>query len=136
MRPLPAAKEIDRSLLIEGLGKGLRVIELFSDERPRLTATQAGQLAALTRTAARRYLWSLVHYGYADTDGKHYWLLPSILRLGQSYLEAARLPRLVRPFLQRLSMQTGETANLSVLDGHEIGCLERNNSPRLPPIRF
>ena len=66
-----------------------------------------------TRTAARRYLVSLVHYGYADTDGKHYWLLPSILRLGQSYLEAARLPRLVRPFLQRLSMQTGETANFS-----------------------
>ena len=106
---MPANHDIDRSLLIEGLGKGLRVIELFSDDHPRLTATEAGALAGLTRTAARRYLLSLVHYGYADTDGKHYWLLPSVLRLGQSYLEAARLPRLVRPFLQRLSMQTGET---------------------------
>jgi IclR family pca regulon transcriptional regulator len=129
-------KEIDRSLLIEGLGKGLRVIELFSDDHPRLTATEAGELAGLTRTAARRYLVSLVHFGYADTDGKHYWLLPSILRLGQSYLEAARLPRLVRPFLQRLSMQTGETANLSVLDGHEIVYLERSNSPRVVSIGF
>jgi len=129
-------KEFDRSLLIEGLGKGLRIIELFSDDHPRLTATEAGALAGLTRTAARRYLVSLVHYGYADTDGKHYWLLPSILRLGQSYLEAARLPRLVRPFLQRLSMQTGETANLSVLDGHEIVYLERSNSPRVVSIGF
>ena len=76
------------------------------------------------------------HYGYADTDGKHYWLLPSILRLGQSYLEAARLPRLVRPFLQRLSMQTGETANFSALDGHEIVYLERSNSPRVVSIGF
>ena len=129
-------KEFDRSLLIEGLGKGLRIIELFSDDHPRLTATEAGTLAGLTRTAARRYLVSLVHFGYADTDGKHYWLLPSILRLGQSYLEAARLPRLVRPFLQRLSMQTGETANLSVLDGHEVVYLERSNSPRVVSIGF
>ena len=133
---MAAGKEIDRSLLIEGLGKGLRVIEQFSDDHPRLTATEAGALAGLTRTAARRYLVSLVHYGYADTDGKHYWLLPAILRLGQSYLEAARLPRLVRPFLQRLSMQTGETANLSVLDGHEIVYLERSNSPRVVSIGF
>ena len=133
---MPARPEIERSLLIDGLGKGLRVIELFSDAHPRLTATEAGQLAGLTRTAARRYLLSLVHFGYADTDGKHYWLLPSVLRLGQSYLEAARLPRLVRPFLQRLSMQTGETANLSVLDGHEIVYLVRSNSPRVVSIGF
>jgi IclR family pca regulon transcriptional regulator len=127
---------VDRSLLIEGLGKGLRVIESFSDSHPRLTASEAGELAGLTRTAARRYLVSLVHSGYADTDGKHYWLLPSILRLGRSYLEAARLPRLVQPFLQRLSMQTGETANLSVLDGADVVYLSRSNSPRVVSIGF
>lgn len=128
--------DIDKSLLIEGLGKGLRVIESFSDSQPRLTASEAARLAGLTRTAARRYLLSLVHYGYADTDGKHYWLLPAILRLGRSYLEAARLPRLVQPFMHRLSMQIGETANLSVLDGHEIVYLTRSNSPRIVSIGF
>ncbi len=127
---------VDRSLLIEGLGKGLRVIEAFSENHPRLTASQAGELAGLTRTAARRYLVSLVHFGYADTDGKQYWLLPSILRLGRAYLEAARLPRLVQPFLQRLSMQTGETANLSVLDGADVVYLSRSNSPRIVSIGF
>jgi IclR family pca regulon transcriptional regulator len=128
--------DIDRSLLIEGLGKGLRVIESFSEELPRLTTTEAAERAGLTRTAARRYLMSLVYFGYADTDGKHYWLLPSVLRLGRSYLEAARLPRLAQPFLQRMSMQTGETANLSVLDGHEIVYLVRSNSPRIISIGF
>ena len=127
---------IDRKLLIEGLGKGLRVIEAFSDEAARLTATEAGERACLTRTAARRYLLSLVHYGYADTDGKYYWLLPRVLRLGQSYLAAARLPRLAQPFLQQLSMQTGETANISVLDGHEIVYVVRSNSPRVVSIGY
>lgn len=131
-----ARPDIDRSLLIDGLGKGLRVIESFTDDCPRMTATEAGQRTGLTRTAARRYLMSLVHFGYADTDGKYYWLLPSVLRLGQSYLEAARLPRLVQPFLQRMSMQTGETANLSVLDGHEVVYLVRSNSPRVISIGF
>lgn len=128
--------EIDRSLLIEGLGKGLRVIESFSDESPRMSATEVARATGLTRTAARRYLLSLVHFGYADTDGKQYWLLPAVLRLGKSYLESARLPRLAQPFLQRFSMTTGETANLSVLDGHEIVYLARSNSPRVLSIGF
>ena len=55
------------------------MIEAFSEDRPRLTATEAGERALLTRTAARRYLLSLVHYGYAATDGKYYWLLPRVL---------------------------------------------------------
>ena len=59
-----------------------------------------------------------------------------MLRLGQSYLDAARLPRVVQPFLQRLSMQTGETANLSALDGHGIVYLVRSNSPRVVSIGF
>jgi IclR family pca regulon transcriptional regulator len=127
---------IDRALLIEGLGKGLRVIESFSDEHARMSTTEAGERAGLTRTAARRYLMSLVHYGYADTDGKLYWLLPSVLRLGQGYLESARLPRQAQPFLQRMSMQTGETANLSALNGHEVVYLARSNSPRVVSIGF
>lgn len=127
---------IDRKLLIDGLGKGLRVLECFSEDVQRLTATEAGERAGLTRTAARRYLLSLVHFGYAQTDGKHYWLLPRVLRLGQGYLESSRLPRLTQPFLQRFSMQTGETANLGVLDGHEVVYLFRSNAPRVLSIGF
>jgi len=127
---------IDKKLLIEGLGKGLRILECFNEETFRLTATEAGERAGLTRTAARRYLLSLVHYGYAGTDGKHYWLLPKVLRLGHGYIQSNRLSRLVQPFLQRFSGETGETANFSVLDGHEVVYLFRSNSPRVLSIGF
>jgi IclR family pca regulon transcriptional regulator len=122
--------------LVEGLAKGLRVIEAFGDEHPRLTATQCAERAGMTRTAARRHLLTLVHLGYAATDGKAFWLAPRVLRLGESYLEAARLPRLVQPFIQQLSAATGETVNLSVLDGHEVLYLARSNSPRLVSVGF
>lgn len=128
--------EIDKKDLIEGLGKGLKVIEAFDDDHPRLTASEAAALTGMSRTAARRFLLSLCHYGYAATDGKCFWLAPRVLRLGQSYLGAARLPRLVQPFIQRISMQSGETVNMSVLDGHEMVYVARSNPPRYVSIGY
>ncbi|MFC5497678.1 IclR family transcriptional regulator C-terminal domain-containing protein [Caenimonas terrae] len=128
--------EIDPKDLIEGLGKGLKVIEAFDDDHPRLTASEAAALTGISRTAARRFLLSLCHFGYAATDGKSFWLAPRVLRLGQSYLGAARLPRLVQPFIQRISMQSGETVNMSVLDGHEMVYVARSNPPRYVSIGY
>ena len=122
--------------LIVALGRGLQVIESFDDENPRMTAAMVCRRTGIPRTAARRHLLSLCHFGYAQTDDKFFWLAPRVLRLGQSYLGAARLPRLVQPFIQRLSMATGETVNLSVLDGHEVVYVARSNSPRLVSIGF
>jgi IclR family pca regulon transcriptional regulator len=134
--PVRTAETIERRDLIEGLGKGLRVIEAFDDDHPRLTASEAGALAGITRTAARRHLLSLVHFGYAATDGKQFWLAPRVLRLGQSYLGAARLPRLVQPFIQRVAMASGETINASVLDGHEVVYVARSSPPRWVSIGY
>lgn len=128
--------DIDRKDIVDGLGKGLRVIEAFDEEHARLTASEAAARTGLTRTAARRYLLSLVHFGYAHSDGKRFWLAPRILRLGQSYLEAARLPRLVQPFVQRLSTACGENFNFSVLDDHLIVYVARSNSARMVSIGF
>ena len=122
--------------LIAGLGKGLALIEAFDDAHPRLAASEAAARTGMTRTAARRFLLSLVHFGYAETDGRQYWLAPRILRLGQSFLDAARLPRQVQPFVQRASLLCGETVNFSVLDGHEVVYLVRSNAPRLVSIGY
>ena len=86
---------------IAGLDKGLAMLQAFDEHHPRLTATQAGQRCGLTRTAARRYLLTLLNLGFVATDGKLFWLTPKVMRLGQSYLESARLPRIVQPSLQR-----------------------------------
>ena len=130
------ASAIDRKDLIDGLGKGLRVIECFDFEHPRLTTTDVATRTGLSRAAARRHLLTLCHFGYADTDGRFFWLAPRVLRLGRSFLDSARLPRLVQPFIQRISMQCGETVNCSVLDGHEIVYVARSNPPRLVSIGY
>lgn len=121
---------LDRRDWIAGLQRGIGVIEAFDDAHPRMTASEAGQRTGLTRTAARRYLLTLQHMGYVAGDGKLFWLTPRVLRLGQSYLESARLPRIVQPFLQRVAAGTHETAYLSVLDGDEVVYIARNGPNR------
>lgn len=115
---------------IAGLEKGLTVVEAFDADHPRMTATEVGARCNLTRTAARRYLKTLAHLGYMGTDGKYYWLMPRILRLGHAYIESARLPRLVQPYLQRITSGTDEIAYLGVLDGDDTIFLGRSGSPR------
>ncbi len=122
--------------LVVGLGRGLQVIESFDDQHPRQTVAKASRRTALPRSAARRHLPILCHFGDALTDGKQFWLTPKVLRLGQGHLGAARLPRQVQPFIQRSSMATGETVNVSVLDGSEVVDIARSNSPRLVSIGF
>ncbi|MDD2844937.1 MAG: IclR family transcriptional regulator C-terminal domain-containing protein [Rhodoferax sp.] len=121
---------LDKRDWIAGLEKGLSIIEAFDDANPRMTASQAGVRCDMTRTAARRYLLTLAYLGYVATDGKMFWLTPRVLRLGQSYLESARLPRIVQPFLQRVTSGTQEIAYVSVMDGDDVVYIARNGSTR------
>jgi IclR family pca regulon transcriptional regulator len=125
------APRLEKRDWIAGLEKGLSIIESFDDANPRLTASQAGARCGLTRTAARRYLLTLAHLGHVASDGKLFWLTPRVLRLGQSYLESARLPRIVQPFLQRVTAGTQESAYVSVMDGDDIVYIARNGSSRI-----
>ena len=126
--PFSSRPALERRDWIAGLQKGLSIIETFDNANPRLTAAQVGARTSLTRTAARRHLLTLTHLGYVATDGKLFWLTPAVLRLGHSYLESSRLPRIVQPFLQRVTAGTSETSFMSVLDGGDIVYIARNGS--------
>lgn len=121
---------LDRRDWIAGLEKGLSIIEAFDPDHSRMTASQVGQRCGLTRTAARRYLLTLASLGYALTDGKLFWLSPRVLRLGQAYLDSARLPRAIQPFLQRVTAGTGETAFAGVLDQQDVVYIARSGTQR------
>ena len=119
---------IAKADFIEGMAKGMAVLESFDTQRQRLNATQAAERAGLTRAAARRHLLTLAHLGYLDTDGSHYWLSAKVLRFSGSYLSSARLPRLLQPTLNRLAAQSRESFSAVVLDGDEVVIVARSVS--------
>ncbi|MBN9407798.1 MAG: helix-turn-helix domain-containing protein [Burkholderiales bacterium] len=125
--PLPPIAKPD---FIEGMAKGMAVLESFDTERQRLNATLAAQRAGLTRAAARRHLLTLAHLGYLESDGSWFWLSPKVLRFSGSYLASARLPRVVQPTLNRLAAEAHEPFSVVVLDGDECVIVARSGSAR------
>ncbi len=125
---------IARADYIEGLAKGLAVLEAFDTERQRLNATLAAQRTGITRAAARRHLLTLTELGYLETDGSHYWLSARVLRFAGSYMATSRLPRALQPTLNRLSAQTEAAFSAVVLDGSE-GVIVARSAGSAEPVR-
>lgn len=117
---------IAKADLIEGMARGMAVLESFDTERQRLNATLAAQRAGITRAAARRQLLTLAHLGYLEGEGGYYWLSPKVLRFSGSYLASARLPRVLQPTLNRLAAQTQQSFSGVVLDETEVVIVARS----------
>ena len=120
--------------IMGGLAKGLRVIEAFSAERPRLSIAEAAEAADLDRATARRCLLTLSELGYAAYDGKFFTVTPRVLRLGTGCLATMPLPRIVQPTLDRLSEEIGQSTSVSILDEGEIVYVARAAQSRVMSI--
>jgi IclR family pca regulon transcriptional regulator len=118
--------QIAKSDFIEGMAKGMAVLESFDTERQRLNATLAAQRSGITRAAARRHLLTLTHLGYLESDGSYFWLSPKVLRFSGTYLASARLPRVIQPTLNRLARESGQSFSAVVLDAREVVIVARS----------
>lgn len=127
----PAEFTIQKRDFIAGLEKGLAVIEAFDQEQTRLSMTEVAQRTGLTRAAARRYLLTLTQLGYMSYDGRMFSITPKVLRLGQSYLHSARLPRIVHPQLHKLAHALQEASAAGVLDANDVICISATTAGRV-----
>lgn len=105
---------------VGALEKGLLVIEALGAGTPKLTLSGVARRIGITRAAARRHLLTLVELGYAESNGKLFWLAPRVLRLGSGYIIAAPLPKLAQPVLDRIGERTRETASIAILEANDI----------------
>ncbi|PLU68561.1 IclR family transcriptional regulator [Sinorhizobium medicae] len=126
-----AVKERD---LMGGLAKGLKVIEAFSAERPRLSIAETADIVGLDRATTRRCLLTLWELGYAAYDGKFFTVTPRVLRLGIGCLASLPIPRIVQPYLDALSEKIGQSSSVSILDETEIVYIARAAQRRVMSI--
>jgi IclR family transcriptional regulator, pca regulon regulatory protein len=119
-QPAPPPDQINKADWIEGMARGMAVLESFDTERQRLNATLTAQRTGLTRATARRHLLTLAHLGYLETDGQYYWLSAKVLGFAGSYLSGARLPRAVQPTLHQLSLATQLSCSVAVLQNDAV----------------
>jgi len=98
----------------------LDVLKAFDRNHPQMTLSVVSERTGLTRAGARRYLLTLEHLGYIAKDDRLFRLTAKVLDLGFAFLDSMPLSELARPYLQKITRETGEIAGLAVLDRGEI----------------
>jgi IclR family transcriptional regulator, pca regulon regulatory protein len=122
-------EEKDRNYVV-ALARGLAVLSAFSQQKEQLTLAEIAKLVDLSRATVRRSLITLQSLGYIDSDGKYFQVAPKVLGLAQAYLLSSPLPRVVQPFLERLSETLGESCTVSILQGDEVIYVARSSRRR------
>jgi IclR family pca regulon transcriptional regulator len=105
---------------LEALARALRIVQVFNRDRRQLTLSDIARLVDLPRASVRRTLHTLVHLGFAETDGRAFRLSPRILTLASAYLQSNSISDILQPAVERLSADVREACSAAVLDGDHV----------------
>ncbi len=119
---------------VQSLERGLAVIQAFSAASPRLTLSDVARATGLTRAASRRFLLTLQHLGFVDSDEREFFLTPRILRLGYTYLSSTPFWSLAQTHVEELVDRVHESSSISVRDRDEIVYVARVPTKRIMTI--
>jgi IclR family transcriptional regulator, pca regulon regulatory protein len=119
----------------QSIQRGLAILSSFKPNRPLLGVSELAREVGLGRSTAHRYVSTLAALGYLEQDppSRKYRLGPKVIDLGFSAINSMELRSISQPYLQRLSDETGYTANMAILDDTDIIYIERCRSSKKGP---
>ena len=132
----PAQSNDRATYQIRALDRGLDILEAFTLADPELTIGQLGERAGLPKPTVVRLLSVLAERGYVERvpGADRYRLGVRTLEVGSVYLQSTTLEAEARPIMRHLADETGQTANLGILDRHQVVHIEVVAPDR--PVRF
>lgn len=123
---MPAQGE--QYFFISSLAKGLRVLELLA-EKQALKVSDVARHLGQNRAASHRFLATLKQLGYVEKDeNDRYRLTFRVLELGMKVANRNEILRIVRPYMNEISLAFNETVNLGYFDGRDILHLDKIDS--------
>ncbi|WP_269045101.1 IclR family transcriptional regulator [Paenarthrobacter sp. Z7-10] len=93
------------------------ILSCFSIESPEPTLQQIARQTGLPASTCQRLVQNMVRDGFLDRDGDRYRIGLRLVQWATPGTFGLDIVRLVRPILQELRDQTGETACLYIRDG-------------------
>lgn len=96
--------------------RAVRLLKLFTNERPEMSLAEISFASGLNKTTAHRLLRALQSESLIDRNAatSAYSLGPGLMALGVQALASSDLRRRVRPLLKTLARESGETVTLEV----------------------
>ncbi|MFD0688007.1 IclR family transcriptional regulator [Actinomadura fibrosa] len=115
-----------RAYQVEALAKGLRLLGVFSEQRPSMKLSDMAAETGVPLPTAFRMAATLVTEGFLEQlhDGS-YRPAPKVLTLGFAALRGLDMVQLAEGPLRRLADATGETVNMGVLSDDRVLYLVR-----------
>ena len=133
-----AIGKVDSRYYIEALGRGLQILEAFSEQSPSLSLTEITSTVGLDKSTVFRFVYTLEKLGYLERDPetKRYHPGLKVLRLGFTALNSLEMGQVAQPYLKALSAECGETTNMTVRDGKEIVYVVRNKTQQIISVNL
>ena len=121
-----------QSETVQSVVRALTLLDALGDSRGEVGVADLSKQVGFHVSTTHRLLATLIAQGYArqNPETGRYALGAKAFHLAESYLGQLDLRRAVRPTLERLSHETGETANLVILEGGEALYLDKVESPQ------
>ncbi|WP_445156504.1 IclR family transcriptional regulator domain-containing protein [Halomonas sp. E14] len=117
----------------QSLVRGLTLLERLAATPGGLALSELAEMVDLAPSTTHRLLQALQGQGFITQDAElGVWKVDvKTFRIGNSFLEARDFVATSRPFLRRLTAQTGETANLGIRDGGTAVFLAQSESSQM-----
>jgi DNA-binding IclR family transcriptional regulator len=124
-------KESGSSQGVAAVDRALSILEAFREGEASLALAGLAQRTGLYKSTILRLAASLQQGGYLRRlDNGEFQLGPSVLRLGNIYVQSFRLEQHVLPVLRALVQDTGESGSFYTREGDKRLCLFRVDSPK------
>ncbi|PXY25202.1 IclR family transcriptional regulator [Prauserella sp. PE36] len=116
---------------IESVDNALRILLLLG-ERSELRLTEVADYLGVASSTAHRLLAMLHYRGFIRQDRRSKAYVPGTALTGVAFsiLQQFDVRQTLRPFLEELNGETGETVHIATLDGTTVRFIDAIESPR------
>lgn len=123
-----------QKMMVGSLDRAMRVLKIVGDGGGQ-SLTEIAEASGVPASSTYRMLVTLEKHGIVQFEepGQLWHVGLEAFRIGSKFLVRTRLAEQSRPVLERLMAQTGETANLAILEGGEVVFLNQAESHQ--PVR-
>jgi IclR family transcriptional regulator, acetate operon repressor len=113
---------------VQSIERAFDLLEMLADAGGALGLSELASTSGLPLPTVHRLMRTLVNRGYVRQEASRRYTLGSrLIRLGE--ISSRTLGTWLRPVLAQLVRETGETANLAMLDGDEVVYIAQVPSP-------
>ena len=118
---------------VQSVERTLDILESLVDCDSEVGLVEISQAVVLPLATVHRLLGTLIRRGYVkqNRQNRKYALGFRALQMGNDMRQRFSLRLEARPFLHRLMMSTGESANLAVLDDGEVVYIDQAQSSKI-----